>query len=552
MLYINRTMERTRRIVNAPKRLIAEDEVPAKPKKSNAKSTKRILDLDLSTLPPSQDRKFSENWGTAENPFWAKHFYNPDDNTTKLYQEATETLGSLLPANFHLYPDVEGAFGLANLELKPEFIRQMKRIPLFSKLQNGDYEIASSNSDGNISATIKFFRNNLPSFEKFKNQDDISWVIQYHRQLTAEILQFYGNKEKPRVATIRSRFNAITRIFRIAYETKNYELYDKYSSVVIFLGQHFEDNEHNNELDDIEIKKFVSFDVVLELQKELQRRFDEIPNKSSTRAYDLNQDLLLISLYSLIPPLRNEVKSLKFTRTVKRNEDWIYLRGDAVILDLNEDKKRHGSIYFNLTNQAPELARLLQQSYELYPRLYVFTYYKKYPDVSQQATPQALDDRLLKLFAFTGKMVSVNSLRSSYVSYRNSEAIKNGRQLTVNDKNEIAKRMRTSRKYLDEAYLKIFPMTTQGTAEQRIVIPRETVEVLPAYERQLERNKRYYDNNKEQVLKKQKEYKANKPLYDKARIRQLHSLNTMPNYYDKMRQQTKDKYNFIFENGRWI
>ena len=423
----------------------------------------------------------------------------------------------------------------------------MKRIPLISKLQNGDYEIATSNSDGNISATIKFFRNNLPSFEKFKNQDDISWAIQYHRQLTAEIFQFYANKEKPRVATIRSRFNAITRIFRIAYETKNYEMYDKYSSVVIF-----EDDEYNNELDDIEIKKFVSFDVVLELQKELQRRFEEIPNKLTTKAFDLNQDLLLISLYSLIPPIRNEIKSLKFTRTVKRKEDWIYFRGDAIFLDLNEDKKRHDSIYFNLTNVAPELARILQQSYELYPRLYVFTCYKKFLDVSQQATQQALDDRLLKLFAFTGKMVSVNSLRSSYVSYRNSEAIKNGRQLTVNDKKEIAERMRTSRKYLDEAYLKIFPITTQGTAEQRIIIPRETVEVLPAYERQLERNKRYYDNNKEQVLKKQKEYKANKPLYDKARIRQLHTLNTMPDYYDKMRQQTKDKYDFIFENGKWI
>ena len=149
-------------------------------------------------------------------------------------------------------------------------------------------------------------------------------------------------------------------------------------------------------------------------------------------------------------------------------------------------------------------------------------------------------------------MVSVNSLRSSYVSYRNSEAIKNGRQLTVNDKKEIAERMRTSRKYLDEAYLKIFPISTQGTTEQRIVIPRETVEVLPAYERQLERNKRYYDNHKEQVLKKQKDYKANKPLYDKARIRQLHSLNTMPDYYSKMRDSTKQKYNFIFENGRWI
>ena len=91
MLYIYRTMERTRPAFHAPKRLLDEYVVQAKPKKkTNIKLTKRTLDLDLSTVPPSQDRKFSENWGTAENPFWAQHFYNPNDNTTKLYQEVTE------------------------------------------------------------------------------------------------------------------------------------------------------------------------------------------------------------------------------------------------------------------------------------------------------------------------------------------------------------------------------------------------------------------------------------------------------------------------------
>jgi len=32
----------------------------------------------------------------------------------------------------------------------------------------------------------------------------------------------------------------------------------------------------------------------------------------------------------------------------------------------------------------------------------------------------------------------------------------------------------------------------------------------------------------------------------------LHFLNNDPDYYNKMKQQTKDKYNFKKENGRWI
>ena len=37
-------------------------------------------------------------------------------------------------------------------------------------------------------------------------------------------------------------------------------------------------------------------------------------------------------------------------------------------MDLNEIKKKHPSILFNLTNDAPELAKILKESYELYPR----------------------------------------------------------------------------------------------------------------------------------------------------------------------------------------
>ena len=45
---------------------------------------------------------------------------------------------------------------VANLELNKDLIKPIKRTPLLSKLENGEYQIASSQSDKNISATIKF------------------------------------------------------------------------------------------------------------------------------------------------------------------------------------------------------------------------------------------------------------------------------------------------------------------------------------------------------------------------------------------------------------
>ena len=92
----------------------------------------------------------------------------------------------------------------------------------------------------------------------------------------------------------------------------------------------------------------------------------------------------------------------------------------------------------------------------------------------------------------------------------------------------------------------------QDIPRQPMEQPAQMAEAIPAYKRQLERNKRYYDNNKAKVLQQQKEYKDAKPLIEKSRIRLLHFLNNDANYYSKMKPSTKEKYNFKFENGRWV
>jgi hypothetical protein len=244
------------------------------------------------------------------------------------------------------------------------------------------------------------------------------------------------------------------------------------------------------------MKKFITFDIVLDKQKELKKQFELISNKKSGIAYDLNQDLVLISLYSLIPPLRNEPKTLKFSNFFQEKGDWVLIKPKEVYLDLNEIKKKHPAILFNLTNDAPELASILKESYELYPRDYVFTHYKKYPDLTEQASVATIDDRLNSIFKYTEKRVGVNALRSSYVSYMNSEAIKNGKQLNVKQKDKIAERMRSSRKYFDEAYLKIFPTTQEEKqTEPSVIVVKPVDESLPT-ERQYKRTKKYYRENR--------------------------------------------------------
>ena len=123
-----------------------------------------------------------------------------------------------------------------------------------SKLENGDYEDAKSKSDKNIASTIKYFVNNLPSFKKYKNVDDLSWVVNQHRLIMVEMLDYYAKQVKqPSTATIKSKVNGLNRIIRIAYNTKSYYLYQKYQLLNVFLSKFFEDDEHNNELNEYEL-----------------------------------------------------------------------------------------------------------------------------------------------------------------------------------------------------------------------------------------------------------------------------------------------------------
>ena len=191
--------------------------------------------------------------------------------------------------------------------------------------------------------------------------------------------------------------------------------------------------------------------------------------------------------------------------------------------------------------------------YELYPREFHFTQYKKYPDLSHQASPATLSGRLSIIFNYTGKKVGINALRSSYVSYMNSEAIRNGKQLTVNQKDKIAERMRSSRQCFDEAYLKIFPIAQEELRQKEPTEPivKPIDEALPT-ERQYNRTKKYYQENKEKVLAQQKEYQDQKSLFEKAKIKMLYYLNSDTEYYKKLKPATQQKYNFKKENGRWM
>ena len=73
-----------------------------------------------------------------------------------------------------------------------------------------------------------------------------------------------------------------------------------------------------------------------------------------------------------------------------------FFSNNDIILDLNNPKKKHEGIKFNLTKDAPHLADIIKTSYELFPRQYVFT---NYDNIDKKAEIQNLSRRINKIFS---------------------------------------------------------------------------------------------------------------------------------------------------------
>jgi len=191
----------------------------------------------------------------------------------------------------------------------------------------------------------------------------------------------------------------------------------------------------------------MTWDTVLKVQKEMETQFETM-DKSTKDAYNFNNDLLLLSMYCLIPPLRNEIKQLEITQCSKDNDkNYVYMNKSfkTVVLKLTTTKKGHPEVHFDLLEgryKSPHLAQLLKESYQLYPRKYLFTTKNSFPYMNKKPPVRALDERLANIFYRHGiqKQITINTLQNLYVVSHAS---------TV-DKIDMTIQMRTTIECLDK------------------------------------------------------------------------------------------------------
>lgn len=324
------------------------------------------------------------------------------------------------------------------------------------------------------------------------------------------------------------------------FDNKDFELYKNISIVQDNITNVINHKEGNNIRDDLEESRHIDFSLILKRRDDIEHMFNNITDKFTKTAYDINQDLILLSLYTLLPPERCELLNLSFCLSppTDNNIDYIFIQNNKCSLLLNKIKKNHSSIIINIYDECLKLNDLLIQSYNLYNRVNVFTSKNKYP-ILISVKPYNIANRFKTIFKDYNKNIGINAIRSSYISY-----FLNNPCITYNQKQLLAQKMRTSIKQLEKNYKKI------DTLPHNIINPNPIpINVVKFPKTEKEIMKSYYEKSKDKIAKQQKIYRQNRniPAY---RIKLLRKLNTDKNYINKTTKEILNKYNILQnENG---
>jgi hypothetical protein len=224
---------------------------------------------------------------------------------------------------------------------------------------------------------------------------------------------------------------------------KYYEIRDQiYKAVKIYAKEH-NDTEHLQTLDENERDNYVEYD---ELYEKVNILLDEYNDSSSLKSI---RKLVILALYVLQPPLRNDYYNMKIIYNNDDNDNknnFLLVTDDYTNMDIiiNQDKviNLHGPIYIPIENSL--LLRILKTYIKFYMKdaIYLFenpnhTPYKKHQ----------IKYIINKMFIH--KVLTIYNLRSAYITnfYNN--------HLDLKSRGNLAKYMRHSTGIAELSYYKI-------------------------------------------------------------------------------------------------
>ena len=215
--------------------------------------------------------------------------------------------------------------------------------------------------------------------------------------------------------TIKSCITAIVTFLKASKSDE--KLIKKYSDVLLQTGDEISKQEHKNEPSKREQGNFITRKEIEEIILKLQTLItDEKDIKGNKKLFDLCQQYLVINLYHLIPPLRNDFVGVLVDDTRSMNDQFNYIRlsDGELILNRYKTRKSYGK---NNTIKLPEkLVKIIRKWIGIRRSIYPELVCRQDLLLNQNLIPMSqvnLTQFLNKIFK---RKISSTMLRKSYIS----------------------------------------------------------------------------------------------------------------------------------------
>eukprot|EP00960_Hanusia_phi_P066317 766374-Hanusia_phi.AAC.2 len=397
------------------------------------------------------------------------------------------------------------------------------------------------------------------------NSKDPMLIVNGNRKVLLEFMKYRAIKEQSD-HTLLSDIKFIHRLLKI-YTGQDSELSTKYCRLQVDFDYIIvRQSEGNNTLSANEKVNWVKFKMLLSTRdkleeewRDLMRRKDEFNNKSGIEnaLWRKHYAMLLLSCYTLTPPVRRELFTISFVQS--EDEDYIEIPEDKhkrVRYVFKKEKKGHNGTEYQVGYDAKsgkKLSELIRESYELYPRRYVFP---QITDKNRKAQESTIA-RYIKTEICKDITLTIDILRSSYITWRN-----NSKGYTYNMRKKDAEMMRNNIGVQLQYYNKL--VSSSDSEDDRAGLWDESEEppssntcvtvpvneeryIKSENEKNIENRKKYYAEHKAKENEVSREYYKNNQERISARkaVKRINENKTEPS------EKVIERYELYKLNGLW-
>jgi len=241
---------------------------------------------------------------------------------------------------------------------------------------------------------ISVWKNNIPDIKSHNK----NWIRDNHEVIYNYIKNNYANKN-----TIKSHLSTLAQIMKMA---KNDQFYKKYSDESTDLSKSVQDSYLDQT---VPINRnYISLEEIEHRRDELKDMFNADPSNNK-----LNEQYLILCLYTYQPPIRMEYKNMQIVDTIPNNTDNFMLHNNNhyyVIIQNDKVIRHYGTAQFELNDT---LNTIINDSLTAYPRKYILSLISN-PNkpIGKQGFEKLMNS------CFPDKKVSVDLIRSAYITNR--------------------------------------------------------------------------------------------------------------------------------------